>query len=91
MTKQQIVVQLVAAKIANSGVIPHKDFLEQCGVAADKIIEMFPEPSTEIVYKSSIDHNQFSEELLRSVEALDDPNSSLSKSLARTLNVQRAK
>lgn len=43
MTKQQIVVQLVAAKIANSGVIPHKDFLEQCGAAADKIIEMFPE------------------------------------------------
>ena len=42
MTKQQIVVQLVAAKIANSGVIPHKDFLEQCGVAADKIMEMFP-------------------------------------------------
>lgn len=44
MTKQQIVAQLAAAKLIQSGRLPHVDFLEHCGSMADKIIEMFPEP-----------------------------------------------
>lgn len=43
MTKQQIVVQLVAAKIANSELV-FDDELVRYGKLADKIIEMFPEP-----------------------------------------------
>lgn len=81
MTKQQIVVQLVAAKIAHSGIIPHKGFLEQCGVAADKIIEMFPEH----------DYTVAGSPLTISVAGLDDPNSAVSKSLARNFNLHRAK
>lgn len=42
MTKQQIVVQLVAAKIANSHYVYDTD-LSNYGKLADKIIEMFPE------------------------------------------------
>lgn len=86
MTKQQIVVQLVAAKIANSGVIPHKDFLEQCGVAADKIMGMFPESD----YSVTINNTNYSCEK-GVIAGIDNPNSTLSKSLARNLNVQRAK
>lgn len=52
MTKQQIVVQLVAAKIINSRDVYDTDLINY-GKLADKIIEMFPEPSTEIVYSGS--------------------------------------
>lgn len=84
MTKQQIVAQLVAAKIVYSGVIPHKDFLEQCGMAADKIIEMFPEPD----YTVTIDNTTYAcaEGVL---EGLDNPNSTVSKALARNFNLRR--
>lgn len=43
MTKQQIVVQLVAAKIANSVYVYDTDLINY-GKLADKIMEMFPEP-----------------------------------------------
>lgn len=44
MNKQQIVVQLVAAKLAYNGVNPWAKQLEEFGAVADMIIEMFPEP-----------------------------------------------
>lgn len=47
MTKQQIVVQLVAAKIANSRDVYDTDLIKY-GKLADKIIEMFPEPDYSI-------------------------------------------
>lgn len=47
MTKQQIVVQLVAAKIANSSDVYDTDLISY-GKLADKIIEMFPEPDYSI-------------------------------------------
>lgn len=48
MTKQQIVVQLVAAKLAYNGINPWTKQLEEFGAVADKIIEMFPEPDYSI-------------------------------------------
>lgn len=52
MTKQQIVVQLVAAKIANSELV-FDDELVRYGKLADKIIEMFPEPDYSITTKGT--------------------------------------
>lgn len=43
MTKQQIVVQLVAAKLAYNGINPWARQIEEFGAVADMIIEMFPE------------------------------------------------
>ena len=43
MTKQFIVVQLVAAKLAALGFLPLDRDLADYGRIADKIIEMFPE------------------------------------------------
>ena len=53
MSKQQIVAQLAAAKLTINGNLPSDYDLESYGKLADKIIEMFPEPSTEIVYSGS--------------------------------------
>lgn len=47
MTKQQIVVQLVAAKLAYNGINPWAKQIEEFGAVADMIIEMFPEPSVD--------------------------------------------
>ena len=50
MTKQQIVAQLVAAKIGNSGNMSSDEdyYLNYFGKLADKIMEMFPEPDYSI-------------------------------------------
>lgn len=48
MTKQQIVAQIVAAKMSNTGFLPGDADLYNYGFLADKIIEMFPEPDYSI-------------------------------------------
>lgn len=48
MTKQQIVVQLAATKFGYNGVLPNEESLKNYGELADKIIEMFPEPSVNV-------------------------------------------
>lgn len=47
MTKQQIIVQLVTAKFIYNGILPGDHDLDSYGKLADKIIEMFPEPSVD--------------------------------------------
>ena len=43
MTKQEIVVQISAARLIHTGYIPNDNDLKSYGRLADKIIEMFPE------------------------------------------------
>ena len=73
MTKQFIVVQLVAAKLAALGFLPLDRDLVDYGRIADKIIEMFPEPSVEIKYKGMIDYKQVRADTLRAnIELMED-------------------